>query len=249
MNFDDDYQALLISVAQHCTQALDRARLYEQSQRARAEAETANRLKDEFVSTVSHELRTPLNAILGWASMLRTGSIDADVVPQALESVYRNASRQAKLVDDLLDFSRMAGGRTSLDLEPIEAASLIRGIVESLTPLAVSNQIEIALSADPEATVRGDVRRLEQVFVNLLGNALKFTPAGGHIMVSARMVGREPGGQGCRRRQSGSRRNFCPTSSIDFGRATVRRPGIIRAWGSGFPSQSSSSKRTRARSG
>ena len=190
VNFDDDYQALLISVAQHCTQALDRARLYEQSQRARAEAETANRLKDEFVSTVSHELRTPLNAILGWASMLRTGSIDADVVPQALESVYRNASRQAKLVDDLLDFSRMAGGRTSLDLEPIEAANLIRGIVESVTPLAVSNQIEIALSPIPEATVRGDVRRLEQVFVNLLGNALKFTPAGGHIMVSARMVGR-----------------------------------------------------------
>jgi CheY-like chemotaxis protein len=122
--------------------------------------------------------------------MLRTGAIDPDVVPQALESVYRNASRQAKLVDDLLDFSRIAGGRTTLDLEAIDAPNLIRGIVESVTPLAVSNQIEITLSPVPEATIRGDVRRLEQVFVNLLGNALKFTPAGGHIMVSARTLGR-----------------------------------------------------------
>ncbi len=113
MNFDDDYQALLISVAQHCTQALDRARLYEQAERARAEAEAANKLKDEFVSTVSHELRTPLNAILGWASMLRMGSVDAGVVPQAVEAIHRNASRQAKLVDDLLDFARIAGGRTA----------------------------------------------------------------------------------------------------------------------------------------
>jgi signal transduction histidine kinase len=186
VNFDDEYQALLVSVAQHCTQALDRARLYEQAQRARADAEAANRLKDEFVSTVSHELRTPLNAILGWASMLRTDSIDSDVVPQALESIYRNASRQAKLVDDLLDFSRMASGRTSLDVENIDAANLIRGIVESVIPLAAGSQIDIQLSAIPEATLRGDVRRLEQVFVNLLGNALKFTPAGGRIMVSAR---------------------------------------------------------------
>lgn len=190
VNFDAEYRALLISVAQHCTQALDRARLYEQAQQARADAEAANRLKDEFVSTVSHELRTPLNAILGWTSMLRSGSIDAEVVPQALESVYRNASRQAKLVDDLLDFSRIAGGRTTLDLEVIDAPALIRGIVESVTPLAVSSQIDVSLSPMPDAAVRGDVRRLEQVFVNLLGNALKFTAAGGHIMVSARVTGR-----------------------------------------------------------
>ena len=190
VNFDDEYQTLLISVAQHCTQALDRARLYEQAQSARAEAETANRLKDEFVSTVSHELRTPLNAILGWTSMLRSGSMDADVVPKAVESIYRNASRQAKLVDDLLDFSRIAGGKTALDLETIAAPTLIQGVVESVTPLAVANQVEIVLSAIPEAIVRGDVRRLEQVFLNLLGNSLKFTPSGGHIMVSARVADR-----------------------------------------------------------
>lgn len=190
VNFDDEYQALLISVAQHCTQALDRARLYEQAERARSEAEAANKLKDEFVSTVSHELRTPLNAILGWASMLRTGSVDEGVVPQAIEAIHRNASRQAKLVDDLLDFARIAGGRTALDLEPINAQAFLRGIVESVIPLAATNQIDIQLSAIPEATLLGDVRRLEQVFVNLLGNSLKFTPAGGHINVSARMTGR-----------------------------------------------------------
>jgi CheY-like chemotaxis protein len=139
---------------------------------------------------VSHELRTPLNAILGWTSMLRSGSIDAETVPQAIESVYRNASRQAKLVDDLLDFSRIAGGRTTLEVEVIDAPKLIRGIVESVTPLAFGSQIEISVSAMPEAVIRGDVRRLEQVFVNLLGNALKFTEAGGHIIVSARVTGR-----------------------------------------------------------
>ena len=189
VNFDDEYQALLISVAHHCAQALDRARLYEGATRARAEAEEANRLKDEFVSTVSHELRTPLNAILGWASMLNTGSMDPDVVPQAVDAIHRNASRQARLVDDLLDFSRIAGGRMPLDLESIDAPSLLRGIVESVIPLAAGNQVEIQLADIPAARLRGDVRRLEQVFVNLLGNALKFTPAGGHIIVSGRIAG------------------------------------------------------------
>jgi signal transduction histidine kinase/ActR/RegA family two-component response regulator len=185
VNFDEEYQGLVISVAQHCAQALYRARLYEQAQRARAEAEAANRLKDEFVSTVSHELRTPLNAILGWASMLRSGTVAPEVIPQAIDSVHRNAVRQAKLVDDLLDFSRMASGRVALDQEALEVSSLIRGVVESIGPLAVSNQIRIELLPIPETSIRGDVRRLEQVFLNLFGNSLKFTPPGGRITVSA----------------------------------------------------------------
>ena len=191
VNFDEEFQALLVSVAQYCAQALERARLYEQAQRARADAEAANRLKDEFVSTVSHELRTPLNAILGWSSMLRTNTIDPGVVPQAVDSIHRNASRQAKLVDDLLDFSRMTSGRVTLDFETVEAHALIRGIVESVIPLGAASQIDVQLSEIPHATLRGDVRRLEQVFVNLLGNALKFTPSGGHVMVSGRIVGRQ----------------------------------------------------------
>jgi CheY-like chemotaxis protein len=122
--------------------------------------------------------------------MLRTGSVDSNVVPQAVEAIHRNASRQAKLVDDLLDFARIAGGRTALDVEPIDAQAFFRGIVESVIPLATTSQIEIQLSAIPDATLHGDVRRLEQVFVNLIGNSLKFTPAGGHIGVSARTTGR-----------------------------------------------------------
>ena len=191
VNFDDDYQALLISVAQHCTQALDRARLYEQAERARSEAEAANKLKDEFVSTVSHELRTPLNAILGWASMLRMGSVDAGVVPQAVEAIHRNASRQAKLVDDLLDFGtdcrREDRTRSRAD-RCAGIPSRNRGIGHS--PGGEQPDRDSAVSAIPDATLVGDVRRLEQVFVNLLGNSLKFTPAGGHISVSARTTGR-----------------------------------------------------------
>ena len=115
VNFDEEYQALLISVAQHCAQALERARLYEAAQAARAEAETANRLKDEFVSIVSHELRTPLSAMLGWASMLEKGTLDAGRrrnVP--IRSIQENATRQVRLVDELLDLSRLTSGRLTL---------------------------------------------------------------------------------------------------------------------------------------
>ena len=94
VNFDEEYQALLVSVAQHCAQALDRARLYDSAQRARAEAENANRLKDEFVSIVSHELRTPLNAMVGWTSMLQNGSLDSTTSARALQSIHDNATRR-----------------------------------------------------------------------------------------------------------------------------------------------------------
>jgi K+-sensing histidine kinase KdpD len=107
VNFDDEYRALLLSVAQQCAQALDRARSYETAQAARSEAEAANRTKDEFVSIVSHELRTPLNAILGWVSMLQQGTLDESMRDRALQSVSDNAQRQLGLVQDLLDFSRL----------------------------------------------------------------------------------------------------------------------------------------------
>src|SRR5262249_20802414 len=105
VNFDEEYAALLTSVAQHCAQALDRARLYEAAERARAEAEAANRSKDDFLSTISHELRTPLNAILGWAAMLRNGSNDTSRTQRALEAIFNNATRQGRLIEELLDVS------------------------------------------------------------------------------------------------------------------------------------------------
>lgn len=187
VNFDDDYQTLLISVAQHCAQAIDRARLYESTQRARADAERANRIKDEFVSIVSHELRTPLNAILGWTTMLQSGALAPEKSARALRSVHDNASRQARLIDELLDFSRVTSGRASLTIEDVDMRDLIRGVVESMIPSAVARAVELQLSAVPPVHVEGDRRRLEQVFFNLIDNALKFTPAGGRISIDVRV--------------------------------------------------------------
>jgi signal transduction histidine kinase len=181
VSFDEEYQALLISVAQHCAQALERARLYEAAQRARAEAETANRLKDEFVSIVSHELRTPLSAMLGWASMLEKGNLDAGTAERAVRSIHDNATRQVRLVDELLDLSRLTSGRLTLVTEDVDLRSLLHGVVESIIPAAAAAGLELEVSGIPPVMLRGDARRLEQVFFNLLGNAIKFTSRGGRI--------------------------------------------------------------------
>jgi signal transduction histidine kinase len=186
VNFDDEYRALLRSVEQHCSQALDRARLYEAAQRARAEAETANRLKDEFVSVVSHDLRTPLNAILGWTSMLQDGSIDPSMSKRALQSIHDNATRQLRLVEDLLDLSRLQSGRMALTIEEVDLRGLLRGVVESIVPVAAGGNLQIDIETVPPLKLRGDTRRLEQVFFNLLGNAVKFTPEGGRVAIGVR---------------------------------------------------------------
>ena len=186
VKFDAEYQALLVSVAQHCAQALDRARLYESAQLARTEAEAANRLKDEFVSIVSHDLRTPLNAMLGWTALLQNGSIAPSVTARALRSIHDNATRQAKLIDDLLDFSRIIGGRLALAREDIDLRQLLRNAIESMVPAAAARRIEMQFSAAPDVMVVGDIRRLEQVFFNLLGNAVKFTGEGGRIEIEVR---------------------------------------------------------------
>ena len=185
VHFDDEYRALLVSVAQHCVQAVDRARLYEAAQRARADAEAANRSKDDFLSTVSHELRTPLTAVLGWATMLRNGSLDPSRTTRAIEAICNNATRQAQLIDELLDVSRIAGGRAPLDLRPLDLRDTIRGAVETVMPLAEAKGVEVRLGVHPSVPVTGDPRRLEQVFLNLLSNAVKFTPPGGRVTVDA----------------------------------------------------------------
>ena len=136
VNFDDEYRALLTSVAQHAAQAIDRARLYETSQRARADAEAANRLKDDFLSIVSHELRTPLSAVLGWAAMLRNQMLDPARTTRAIEAIYSNATRQAHLIDELLDVSRIVAGRAPLDLQEVDLVANVRGAVEAIMPMA-----------------------------------------------------------------------------------------------------------------
>jgi signal transduction histidine kinase/CheY-like chemotaxis protein len=183
VNFDDEYSALLTSVAQHCAQALDRARLYETTERARTDAEAANRSKDDFLSTISHELRTPLNAILGWAAMLRSGSVDASRTQRAIDAIFNNATRQGRLIEELLDVSRIVAGRASFDLQTVDLSENIRGAVESMMPSAAAKGVELHFDAAPDIHVVADPRRLEQVFLNLLSNAVKFTPRDGHVNV------------------------------------------------------------------
>jgi signal transduction histidine kinase len=184
VNFDDDYRGLLESVARHCGQAMERARLYEAADVARAAAELANPQKDEFVSIVSHELRTPINAILGWTSMLQEHLLDADGTQRALQSITDNAHRQVRLVEDLLDFSRLQSGRMTLELEDVNLRDVMSRVGESMFPVAAAAGLQLEMSALPSAIVRGDARRLEQVFLNLIGNAVKFTPEKGSVGVA-----------------------------------------------------------------
>jgi len=185
VNFDDDYRELLASVGRLCAQAVERARLYEAANAARAEAVRANRDKDELVAIVSHELRTPLNAILGWTSMLQQGVMDAHGTARALHSIGENATRQARLVEDLLDFSRLQSGRMALEMSEVDIRVVLKGVIESMIPVAAAGGVHLEIGHIPAACVRGDARRLEQIFLNLLANAVKFTPGDGRVSLSA----------------------------------------------------------------
>jgi PAS domain S-box-containing protein len=158
--------------------------LLEREQSARAEAEQANRLKDEFLATVSHELRTPLTAILGWAHMLRVKRFDEQSTAGALETIERNARAQSQLIDDLLDVSRIITGNLRLDVRQVEPGSFIGAAVEALRPAAEAKGVRIQKAMDTGVvSVAGDPARLQQVVWNLLSNAIKFTPKGGRVQV------------------------------------------------------------------
>src|SRR5437773_9734793 len=158
------------------------ARLYEAAQEARANAEAANRAKDDFLSVRSHDLRTPLTPILAWTRQLIRGKVAPAGVPRALESIERNVKAQARLVEDLLDVSRIVSGKLHVDRRPIELPDVIQGAVDSIRPAADAKQLTLELLVDPGAgMVLGDPLRLQQVVSNLLSNAVKFTPAGGRI--------------------------------------------------------------------
>jgi signal transduction histidine kinase len=163
----------------------ERQRLLADAQAASLRAEEANRAKDEFLATVSHELRTPLNAILGWVTLLRGGNLAQDRVTQALDTIDRNVRAQAQLIDDLLDVSRIISGKLDLHFEPIDVADIVHATVESLRPVAAAKRIEIRWDVTGGgARTKGDAIRLQQVVWNLLSNALKFTPAGGHVTLA-----------------------------------------------------------------
>jgi signal transduction histidine kinase/ActR/RegA family two-component response regulator len=156
---------------------------------ARRAAEDANRLKDEFLSTVSHELRTPLTAINGWALMLRAGRLDAEQSARALETIARAARSQNRLIDDLLDVSRIITGKMRLDIAPLNLGSVIEAAVETVRLAAEAKGIRLSVSLDPAADVMsGDAERLRQVVWNLLSNAVKFAPNGGSVEVRLERV-------------------------------------------------------------
>ncbi|HEV3215946.1 MAG TPA: HAMP domain-containing sensor histidine kinase [Vicinamibacterales bacterium] len=158
--------------------------------RAREEAEAANRLKDEFLATLSHELRTPLNAILGWTTMLRDGNVQPKQVMRALDTIHRNAAAQVRIVNDLLDVSRVVRGNLQLSARMMPLGPVVSFAVESVTPTAEARGVSLAMSVDPEPImVWGDQDRLQQVLWNLLSNAVKFTPVGGRIEVTMRREG------------------------------------------------------------
>ena len=160
------------------------ARFIAGEQAARREAEQANRIKDEFLATLSHELRTPLTAIVGWACLLGAGDIDPAKTPQALEAILRNARSQGRLIDDLLDVSRIITGKLHLDVRSIDMALVIKAAVNSvrLAAQAKGIHLETVLCPGP-CVVSGDSDRLKQVIWNLLTNAIKFTPEEGRVEV------------------------------------------------------------------
>lgn len=160
-------------------------------QMARAEAETANRMKDQFLATVSHELRTPLNAIIGWSHLLKSGNLDKTTATRALETIDRNAKSQAQLIEDILDVSRMITGKLHLHNDPVDIVSVINAAIDSVQLAIDSKDLRLAVTIDPSArhTV-GDSNRLQQVVWNLLANAIKFTPPGGQIEVKVGRAGR-----------------------------------------------------------
>jgi len=167
----------------------ERERILARESESRAAAEEANRLKDEFLATISHELRSPLNAILGWARLLRDPEVREQQLERALEIIERNSQAQARLIEDLLDVSRIASGKLSVQMRPVTLNSTAQGVVAGMRPAAEAKGIDLRLIEDEEIKLIGDADRLQQVVWNLLSNAIKFTPEGGRIEVELKRVG------------------------------------------------------------
>jgi signal transduction histidine kinase/ActR/RegA family two-component response regulator len=191
-SFTDDDRSFMNALGRHCAQALERARAYEAERRAHVAASEANRLKDEFLATLSHELRTPLTAILGWARMLRTMKSNELVTHRALETIERNATLQSRLIDDLLDASRIITGKLRLEVTDVDLASVIHGAIDAVSHAAHAKEITLRPKLDPSVgPIEGDSSRLQQIVWNLLSNAIKFTPTGGVVEVHLERAGAE----------------------------------------------------------
>ena len=177
-------ERLQAEIAERLRAEAEREALLAREQVLRAEAEELSRLKDEFLATMSHELRTPLNAIFGWITLLRTRRLDEATQERALETIERNARAQKRLIEDLLDVSRIVTGKVALELVTVDPRRVVEAALETMHPAAQAKGLKIVPLLDIGAgTVRGDFARLQQIVCNLLSNAIKFTDSGGHVEV------------------------------------------------------------------
>ena len=187
--YDGADRLFIEALASQVAMAIDHAALLRQASVARDAAEAAARSRDEFLSTLSHELRAPLNAVFGWATMLDRGQLDAEQSRRAFQVILRNVSTQVRLIEDLLDLSRVASGKIRLFVQPVDLESVIQDALESVRPAAEAKGIRLqAVLASPGGSISGDRDRLQQVVWNLLGNAVKFTPKGGRVQVQLQRV-------------------------------------------------------------
>lgn len=201
--FTERAERLIVGIAAQAAIAIDNARMYESATRAaeersrlleaeraaRAEVERVSLMKDEFLATLSHELRTPLNAVLGWSKILSARVQDDAETARGLETIARNARAQAQLIEDLLDMNRIVSGKIRLDVQRIDLGPVVMAALDSVRPSADAKSISVRTTIDPEAgPVLGDPNRLQQVFWNLLTNAVKFTQKDGTIHVIVRRV-------------------------------------------------------------
>ncbi|MGI8493701.1 MAG: hybrid sensor histidine kinase/response regulator, partial [Pyrinomonadaceae bacterium] len=165
----------------------EREKLLQNEKDARREAEVANRLRDEFLATVSHELRAPLNAILGWGRMMQQGKLDEKSTVKAIETIVRNAESQNRLIEDLLDVSRIISGKLRLEVITVNPTNVVEAAMETVRPAAEAKNITLEISEDSELShISGDPNRLQQVIWNLLSNAIKFTPNDGTVRVEVK---------------------------------------------------------------
>jgi signal transduction histidine kinase len=177
-------ERLQAEIAERLRAEAEREALLAREKVLRAEAEELSRLKDEFLATMSHELRTPLNAIFGWITLLRTRRLDEATQERALETIERNARAQKRLIEDLLDVSRIVTGKVALELVTVDPRRVVEAALETMHPAAQAKGLKIVPLVDIGAgTVRGDFARLQQIVCNLLSNAIKFTDTGGQVEV------------------------------------------------------------------
>ena len=218
--FTEHHEQLALGTAAWASVALENSRLY-------LGLQDANRLKDEFLATLSHELRTPLNAILGYANMIKSGAVAFENQQRAIETIERNARSLAKLVEDVLDVSRIVSGKMRLHIQPVNLGDVVRHAVDGMLPAAAAKGVRVQTSIEEDLpAVQGDADRLQQIAWNLISNAVKFTPRGGHIDVDVcraasqiEIVVRDNG--------VGVSRAFLPHLFERFrqGESGIRRPG------------------------